>query len=100
MAVDKNRIEEEACILRFYKIVLSWDYLRLLKESNLGEGKVLPTAYAFALVEHCQHDKIKLRLNLSGELKGLSTDDAQTSSRLLNMRPLVSEVQKYLYILK
>lgn len=67
---------------------------------QLGEGKVLPTAYAFALVEHCQHDKIKLRLNLSGELKGLSTDDAQTSSRLLNMRPLVSEVQKYLYILK
>lgn len=196
MAVDKNRLEEEACVLRFYKIVLSWDYLRLLKESSkknfnkkigdgsalglkevkssykdvddylstfepllfeevkaqivqgkeeedetewqqaiiaecseingfylpmvicsdsksisqndllllsnkkLGEGKALPTAYAFALVEHCQHDKIKLRLNLCGELKGLSTDDVQTSSRLLNMRPLVSEVQKYLYILK
>ncbi|KAL2454450.1 putative helicase MAGATAMA 3 [Abeliophyllum distichum] len=196
MAVDKNRLEEEACILRFYKIVLSWDYLRLLKESNkknfnkktadgsalglkevkgsykdvddylstfepllfeevkaqivqgkdeedetewqqaiiaecsevngfhlpmvicsdaksisqndllllsnkkVGEGKVLPTAYAFALVEHCQHDKIRVRLNLSGELEGLNTYGVQTSSRLLNMRPLVSEAQKYLYILK
>ncbi|KAK6119170.1 hypothetical protein DH2020_047102 [Rehmannia glutinosa] len=34
MAVDKNKLEEEACVLRFYKIVLSWDYLRVLKESN------------------------------------------------------------------
>lgn len=33
MAVDKIKVEEEACTLRFYKIVLSWDYLRLLRES-------------------------------------------------------------------
>lgn len=35
MAVDKNKLEEEATILRFYKIVLSWDYLRLLKQSGV-----------------------------------------------------------------
>lgn len=35
MAVDKNKLEEEACVLRFYKIVLSWDYIRLLKESEV-----------------------------------------------------------------
>ncbi|KAK1384452.1 putative helicase MAGATAMA 3 [Heracleum sosnowskyi] len=34
MAVDKSKVEEEACILRFYRIVLGWDYLRLLEESN------------------------------------------------------------------
>lgn len=43
MAVDKNRLEEEACILRFYKIVLSWDYIRLLKESQVG-----PVIYMFS----------------------------------------------------
>ncbi|XP_058214440.1 probable helicase MAGATAMA 3 isoform X1 [Rhododendron vialii] len=47
MAVDKNKLEEEATILRFYKIVLSWDYLRLLTQSgkknskNIGDGSDL-----------------------------------------------------------
>ncbi|XP_073285730.1 probable helicase MAGATAMA 3 [Primulina huaijiensis] len=196
MAVDKNKLEGEACILRFYKIVLSWDYLRILKESEkrnydkkigegggvglkkvkdtytdvddylntfdpllfeevkalisqgedeekatawqqaiiaecsevngfylptvicsdadaisqndilllsnkkFGEGKELPTAYAFALVEHRQQDKLRLRLYLSGEVKRFDTDDVQTCARLLNMLPLVCEVQKYLYVLK
>lgn len=36
MAVDKKKLEEEATTLRFYKIVLSWDYLRLLKQSNVS----------------------------------------------------------------
>ncbi|KAI8556499.1 hypothetical protein RHMOL_Rhmol05G0257700 [Rhododendron molle] len=39
MAVDKNKLEEEASILRFYKIVLSWDYLRLLKQSGKKNSK-------------------------------------------------------------
>ncbi|XP_073133185.1 probable helicase MAGATAMA 3 [Henckelia pumila] len=197
MAVEKNKLEEEACVLRFYKIVLSWDYLRILKESKkwshdkkiigeggvaglkkvkdtytdvddyfntfdplifeevkaqisqgedeeeattwqqaiiaecsdvngfhlptvicsdtdaisqndllllstkkFGEGKELPTTYAFALVEHRQQDKIRLRLYLSGEVKNLDPDDVQTCSRLLKMLPLVCEVQKYFYVLK
>ncbi|XP_059591311.1 probable helicase MAGATAMA 3 isoform X4 [Vitis vinifera] len=41
--VDKKSLEEEACILRFCKIVLGWDYVQLLKESkknsrNIGDG--------------------------------------------------------------
>ncbi|KAG8368732.1 hypothetical protein BUALT_Bualt15G0076600 [Buddleja alternifolia] len=208
MAVDKNKLEEEACVLRFYKIVLGWDYFRIFRESDkpnidkkTGDGaavglkevkntykdvdeyldtfepllfeevkaqivqgkteedgeptgtewqlatiaessevngfhlpmvicsapevisqndllllsnkkfgeehfrkdKGLPTAYAFALVEHRQQDKIRLRLHLSGEVKRFNTDDVQTCSRLLSMIPLVNEVRKYekcLYVLK
>ena len=35
MTLDRNKLEEEACVLRFYKIVLSWDYIRILKESQV-----------------------------------------------------------------
>ncbi|KAL2254379.1 UNVERIFIED_CONTAM: putative helicase MAGATAMA 3 [Sesamum indicum] len=100
MAVDKNKLEEEVCVLRFYKIVLSWDYLRILKESDFGEGKQLPTTYAFALVEHRQQDKIRLRLYLGGEIKRFNTDAIETCPRLLNMLPIVTEVQKYFYVMK
>ncbi|KAL0335170.1 UNVERIFIED_CONTAM: putative helicase MAGATAMA 3 [Sesamum radiatum] len=147
MAVDKNKLEEEVCVLRFYKIVLSWDYLRILKESDVfisqtewqqaivaecsevngfhlpmvicsdaesisqndllllstkkfGEGKQLPTTYAFALVEHRQQDKIRLRLYLGGEVKRYNTDAIETCPRLLNMLPIVTEVQKYFYVMK
>ncbi|CAI9103934.1 OLC1v1002530C1 [Oldenlandia corymbosa var. corymbosa] len=194
MAMDKNKVEEEAIINRFYKIVLSWDYFRLLKESEkvksnsadwsslglnevkntykdaedyintfepllfeevkaqiiqrkdeeeatewvlgiiaecgevngfcqplvmydsnesiaqndllllskekFGENKKLPTAYAFALVEHRQQDKIRLRMNLSGEYKGLNTDDVESCQRLLNMHPLVTDVKGYIHFKK
>ncbi|XP_075094798.1 putative helicase MAGATAMA 3 [Nicotiana tabacum] len=198
MAVDKNKLDEEACSLRFYKIILSWDYLRLLKESDrknhkkdkgdddtapglkkaknsykdvedyiatfepllfeevkaqivqgkkddeeetqwmkavtvgcseidgfhfpmisssdaesisqndllllsnkeFGEGKRLPTAYAFALVEDRRPDKIRLRMYLSGEVKQLSTEETEACPRLLNMRPLVTENAKLLHVLK
>ncbi|KAK4476866.1 hypothetical protein RD792_016030 [Penstemon davidsonii] len=228
MAVDKNKLEEENCILRFYKIVLSWDYLRILNEYKqnsdkknvsgsgvelkevkntykdvdeyldtfepllfeevkaqivqvkeeeegtewkaaiitecseingfhlpmvirddkdavsisqndlvllstkmvlnvtndfilfvqvftinlntylkmgsltlqFGEGKQLPTTYAFALVEHRQQDKIRLRLHLSGEFNRYNTDDIRTCPRLLNMVPLVTEVNKIFYVMK
>ncbi|KAL3814454.1 hypothetical protein ACJIZ3_015722 [Penstemon smallii] len=197
MAVDKNKLEEENCILRFYKIVLSWDYLRILNEykqnsdkkhvsgsgvelkevkntykdvdeyldtfepllfeevkaqivqvkeqeeetewqaaiiaecseingfhlpmvirdnsdalsisqndlvllstKKFGEGKRLPTTYAFALVEHRQQDNIRLRLHLSGEFNRYNTDDVRTCPRLLNMVPLVTEVKKLFFVMK
>ncbi|KAK4739697.1 hypothetical protein R3W88_003394 [Solanum pinnatisectum] len=196
MAVDKNNLDEEALSLRFYKIVLSWDYLRLLKESDrkkgkgdddnalvlkkaknsykdvqdylatfepllfeevkaqiiqgkkdddeeetlwmkavtvgcseidgfhfpmiscsdsesiqqndllllsnkeFGDGKRLPTAYAFALVEDRRPDKIRLRMHLSGEVKQLNTQEIEACSRLLSMRPLVTENAKLLHVLK
>ncbi|XP_014490126.1 probable helicase MAGATAMA 3 isoform X1 [Vigna radiata var. radiata] len=34
MAVEKEKLQEESVIRRFYKIILSWDYLALLKESK------------------------------------------------------------------
>ncbi|KAK4339969.1 hypothetical protein RND71_041431 [Anisodus tanguticus] len=198
MAVDKSKLDEEACILRFHKIVLSWDYLRLIKESDrknnkkdkgdddnalvlrkaknsyndvddylatfepllfeevkaqilqgkkndeeetqwmkavtvgcsevdgfhfpmiscsdvesisqndllllsnkeFGDGKRLPTAYAFALVEDRRPDKIRLRMHLSGEFKQLNTEETEACSRLLSMRPLVTENAKLLHVLK
>lgn len=36
MAVDKNKLAGEVCTLRFYRIVLSWDYLRLLKDFEVN----------------------------------------------------------------
>ncbi|KAK9069562.1 hypothetical protein SSX86_011466 [Deinandra increscens subsp. villosa] len=36
MAVDRNLIEEEGSLHRFYKIVLGWDYSRLLNESTFA----------------------------------------------------------------
>lgn len=67
---------------------------------QFGEGRELPTAYAFGLVEHRQHDKIRLRMNLSGEVKGFNTDEVQSCPRLLNMHPLITEVQRYFFIMK
>ncbi|KAH1099191.1 hypothetical protein J1N35_016112 [Gossypium stocksii] len=34
MAVDKDKLQEEASIVRFCKIILGWDYFRLLKLSK------------------------------------------------------------------
>ncbi|XP_054776314.1 probable helicase MAGATAMA 3 [Prosopis cineraria] len=44
MALDREKLEEESVIRRFYQIILSWDYFRLLKESkkqknNGGESR-------------------------------------------------------------
>ncbi|KAM7499180.1 hypothetical protein LguiA_023594 [Lonicera macranthoides] len=196
MAVDKNKLAGEVCTLRFYRIVLSWDYLCLLKDFEpemskknkkskralglkrvkdtykdvddylatfepllfeevkaqivkgrdeedetewktgmiiecneadgfhlpvvYGEdwqsisqndllllskkkfegGIVVPTTYAFALVEHRQTDKIRLRMQLSGEIKGVNTDEAVACARLSTMRSLVGELQKTWSIMK
>ncbi|OMO92078.1 putative helicase MAGATAMA 3 [Corchorus olitorius] len=34
MAVDKGKLQEEASLARFCKIILGWDYFRLLQSSN------------------------------------------------------------------
>ncbi|XP_047160665.1 probable helicase MAGATAMA 3 [Vigna umbellata] len=34
MAVEKEKLQEESVIRRFYKIILSWNYVPLLKESK------------------------------------------------------------------
>ncbi|KAL0357121.1 UNVERIFIED_CONTAM: putative helicase MAGATAMA 3 [Sesamum calycinum] len=79
---------------------ISQNDLLLLSTKKFGEGKQLPTTYAFALVEHRQQDKIRLRLYLGGEVKRYNTDAIETCPRLLNMLPIVTEVQKYFYVMK
>ncbi|CAN6678594.1 unnamed protein product [Malus baccata var. baccata] len=39
MAVDKDKLQEDAAIARFYRIILSWDYFRLRKEANKLKDK-------------------------------------------------------------
>lgn len=63
-------------------------------------GIEVPTTYAFALVEHRQTDKIRLRMQLSGEIKGVNTDEAVACARLSTMRSLVGELQKTWSIMK
>ena len=36
MAVDKEKVAEESVTSRLFKIILSWDYFRLLKDSKVG----------------------------------------------------------------
>ncbi|KAL5564868.1 hypothetical protein UlMin_028032 [Ulmus minor] len=40
MAVGIDNPQEDASIARFYKIVLSWDYFRLLKQANKKEREI------------------------------------------------------------
>ncbi|KAL6538036.1 hypothetical protein OROGR_012024 [Orobanche gracilis] len=71
----------------------------LLVSDKKFDGK-LPDAYAFALVEQCQKDKIRLRLFLGGEVKRLNTNQIQIRQRLLNMVHVVSEVKKICFLEK
>ncbi|KAF8026351.1 hypothetical protein BT93_F2979 [Corymbia citriodora subsp. variegata] len=162
MAVDRDKIQEEASLLHLYKIILGWDYFQILKELNVvgaksmikkellpivlksdndedaviewkhgvvtkcnesngfhlpefEEGKKLPTTFAFALVEYrqirdtggsgqnsdCRYLVVlRLRMHLTGQLMLMQTNKVESSPWLLNMRSLISEGGKSLYILK
>lgn len=82
---------------------------------QFDEGKKLPTTFAFALVEHRQMREtggsgqnsdcrclvvLRLRMHLTGQLMPMQTDKVESSPRLLNMRSLITEGGKSLYILK
>ncbi|KAL9448197.1 hypothetical protein AB3S75_015634 [Citrus x aurantiifolia] len=45
MAVDKDKPQDEASMLRFCKITLSWDYFHLVKECCFPR---------FMVILHCQ----------------------------------------------
>ena len=51
MAVDRDKLEDESPMLRFYRIVLGWDYFRLLKESCKNKGKEKAADGAIGLKE-------------------------------------------------
>jgi len=46
MAVEKEKLQEESVIRRFYQIILSWDYFALLKEFKA----IHFTPYSFSFV--------------------------------------------------
>ncbi|KAH9752050.1 putative helicase MAGATAMA 3 [Citrus sinensis] len=77
--------------------------LLLLSKEEFKEGSTFPTTYAFALVEHCQANLLRLRMFLAGEVIHINKD-AVKSQRLLNMHSLitssVSAVEKRLFSLK
>lgn len=67
------------------------------------EGAKLPTTYAFALVESVQNNRIVLRMYLAGEITNGKTDVTESSSRLLNVRSLITsmnEADRLFYSLK
>lgn len=47
MAVGVDKPQEEASIARFYKVVLSWDYFRLIKESNVISRSLSISSFFF-----------------------------------------------------
>nr|XP_023920246.1 probable helicase MAGATAMA 3 isoform X2 [Quercus suber] len=51
MAVDRDKLEDESPMLRFYRIVLGWDYFRLLKESCKNKDKEKAADGAIGLKE-------------------------------------------------
>lgn len=64
MAVEKNKLEEEARVLRFYKIVLSWDYFRILKEFMVFVScSSFYFSSAFLLLDYYMHYLLFLCLN-------------------------------------
>uniref|UniRef100_A0A2P2LL90 Uncharacterized protein MANES_09G064900 n=1 Tax=Rhizophora mucronata TaxID=61149 RepID=A0A2P2LL90_RHIMU len=61
---------------------------------QVKEGGKLPKTYAFALVEHHQHNLLRLRMYLAGEFLKLNKDVVQSRPRLLNMRSLITSPSK------
>nr|DAD48757.1 TPA_asm: hypothetical protein HUJ06_018694 [Nelumbo nucifera] len=65
------------------------------------EGATLPNTYAFAFVENREgKDHIQVRMFLAGEVKQISVDETEPSARLLSMRTIVKELDKFLWMLK
>ncbi|KAJ8442391.1 hypothetical protein Cgig2_018647 [Carnegiea gigantea] len=62
------------------------DLLLLSREKIDLAVKKLPSAYAFALVEHRQGASLRLRMFLDGEVKGTNIHERQPTPRLDNIR--------------
>lgn len=99
---------------------LSWGILKHLFAGRmtchvriqLQDLKKLPSAFAFAFVEHRQIREtagsdnhgflvvLRLRMYLAGEVKQMNIDKVESSLRLINMLTLISKVPNSVYILK
>ncbi|KAH9626455.1 hypothetical protein KSS87_004956 [Heliosperma pusillum] len=72
----------------------------LLLSNDKFRGQKLPSAYAFALVEHRQMDSLRLRVFLLGEVQGTNVQKIKPATRLSNMRSLLGERTPSLFISK
>ncbi|XP_074282276.1 putative helicase MAGATAMA 3 [Silene latifolia] len=72
----------------------------LLLSNDKFRGQKLPSAYAFALVEHRQMDSLRLRVFLVGEVQGTNVQKVKPAARLSNMRSLLGERTPSLFISK
>ncbi|XP_050228879.1 probable helicase MAGATAMA 3 [Mercurialis annua] len=79
---------------------ISQNDLWLLSRDKIQDGLVLPEVYAFALVEHRQRDRCKLRMFLDGEVMQLNLDNIEPHPRLLKMRAHITVPVKQIYSLK
>ncbi|XP_024022736.1 probable helicase MAGATAMA 3 isoform X2 [Morus notabilis] len=82
---------------------ISQNDLLLLSKVKFQEGARLPTTYAFTLVESVQNNRIVLRMFLDGEFTHGKTDVIESSSRLTNVRALITstnEADRLFYSLK
>lgn len=78
---------------------LSENDLLIIAKEKFQEGAV-PTAYAFAMVEHRGGRSVTLRFFLGGEIKRLDKFNAEPSPRLLRMLPIIEKSESMLWILK
>ncbi|GLJ40367.1 hypothetical protein SUGI_0830590 [Cryptomeria japonica] len=75
--------------------------LLMLSKEMLGERSVLPSTYAFAMVEGRDKDhKLKLRMFLDGEFNQLNLDQISPSTRLSKMLSVLQGTDSILFIFK
>ncbi|XP_076960265.1 putative helicase MAGATAMA 3 [Bidens hawaiensis] len=79
---------------------VSQNDLLLMSEQKFQHDNKRPTTYAFALVEHRVADKLRLRMQLDGEIKRVSTNDVTTSKRLLNVRSRITNTDVGWHVMK
>ncbi|XP_025013172.1 probable helicase MAGATAMA 3 isoform X2 [Ricinus communis] len=73
---------------------ISQNDLLLLSKEKIKDSRKLPEVHAFALVEHRQHDRYRLRMFLDGEVRQLNFDNLETHPRLLKMRAFMTAPRK------
>ncbi|KAL9315686.1 hypothetical protein ACSQ67_016687 [Phaseolus vulgaris] len=89
MAVEKEKLQEESVIRRFYQIILSWDYFALLKEFKA----IHFTPYSFSFVSKQRNSEKKGTAKLSTlvKVKNRYTD---VDDYIATYEPLIFEEAK------
>ncbi|KAJ9184340.1 hypothetical protein P3X46_004072 [Hevea brasiliensis] len=73
---------------------ISQNDLLLLSREQIKDVQKLPETHAFALVEHRQHNLLRLRMFLDGEVTCLNIDNLESRPRLLRMRRFMTSPLK------